>query len=202
MNSETNETNIKIGKEEETNKYNKILEKIEMIFTSDNYDLTNIDKGEDQIINTNKMQIVFTNTENQKINIESNMSTIDLGDCEKLLRNHYNLTNNQTIYMKKIDIIQDGMKAKKVEYNVYSKLSGKNLEKLNLSICENTKISINIPIQISDNIDKFNTSSGYFNDICYSTTSDDGTDVSLKDRKNEYIEGDYYMSRRLRIFGL
>ena len=29
------------------------------------------------------------------------MSTIDLGDCEKLLRNHYNLTNNQTIYMKK-----------------------------------------------------------------------------------------------------
>ena len=130
------------------------------------------------------------------------MSTIDLGDCEKLLRNHYNLTNNQTIYMKKIDIIQDGMKAKKVEYNVYSKLSGKNLEKLNLSICENTKISINIPIQISDNIDKFNTSSGYFNDICYSTTSDDGTDVSLKDRKNEYIEGDYNMSRRLRIFGL
>ena len=130
------------------------------------------------------------------------MSTIDLGDCEKLLRNHYNLTNNQTIYMKKIDIIQDGMKAKKVEYNVYSKLSGKNLEKLNLSICENTKISINIPIQISDNIDKFNTSSWHFNDICYSTTSDDGTDVSLKDRKNEYIEGDYNMSRRLRIFGL
>ena len=34
-------------------------------------------------------------------NIESNMSTIDLGDCEKLLRKHYNLTNNQTIYMKK-----------------------------------------------------------------------------------------------------
>jgi len=29
------------------------------------------------------------------------MSTIDLGDCEKLLRKHYNLTNNQTIYMKK-----------------------------------------------------------------------------------------------------
>ena len=50
-----------MGKEEEINKYNKILGKIDMIFTSDNYDLTNIDKGEDQIINTNKMQIVFTN---------------------------------------------------------------------------------------------------------------------------------------------
>ena len=78
------------------------------------------------------------------------------------------------------------MKAKKVEYNVYSKLSGKNLEKLNLSICENTKIFINIPIEINDNVDKYNTSSGYFNDICYPTTSDDDTDISLQDRKNEY----------------
>ena len=55
------------------------------------------------------------------------MSTIDLGDCEELLRINYNLTN-KTIYLKKIDITQDGMKAKKVEYNVYSKLSGNNLE--------------------------------------------------------------------------
>ena len=39
-------------------------------------------------------------------------------------------------------------------------------------------------------LDKFNTSSGYYNDICYTTTSDDGTDISLKDRKTEYIEGD------------
>ena len=118
------------------------------------------------------------------------MSTIDLGDCEDLLRIHYNLTDNQTIYMKKIDIIQDGMKAKKIEYNVYSKLSGNNLVKLNLSVCENSKISINIPYEINGNIDKYNTSSGYFNDICYTSTSNDGTDISLNDRKNEYIDGD------------
>ena len=130
-----------------------------------------------------------TNIENQK-NIKSNMSTIDLGDCETSLRNYYNLTNNQTIYIKKLDIIQEGMKAKKVEYNVYSKLSGKNLEKLNLSICENTKIFINIPIEINDNVDKYNTSSGYFNDICYPTTSDDDTDIILKDRKNECLKDD------------
>ena len=190
LNIETNETNPKITKEEEINKYNQILEKIESIFTSDNFDLTNIDSGEDQVINANKMLITFTNTENQKNNLESNMSTIDLGKCELLLRNYYNLTNNQTIYLKKIDIIQDGTKAKKVEYNVYSKLSGNYLEKLNLTICENTKISINIPIEINGNIDKFNTSSGYFSDICYATTSDDGTDISLKDRKNEYIDED------------
>ena len=115
------------------------------------------------------------------------MSTIDLGDCEKLLRNYYNLTNNQTIYMKKLDIIQDEFKANKIEFNVYSKISGKNIIKLNLSICENTKIYINIPIEINGNIDKLNTSSGYFNNICYKTTSAHGTDITLKDRKNEYI---------------
>ena len=136
------------------------------------------------------MTITLTNIENQKNNIDSNMSTIDLGDCEDLLRIHYNLTDNQTIYMKKIDIIQDGMKAKKIEYNVYSKLSGNNLVKLNLSVCENSKISINIPYEINGNIDKYNTSSGYFNDICYTSTSNDGTDISLNDRKNEYIDGD------------
>ena len=118
------------------------------------------------------------------------MSTIDLGECENLLRKYYNLTNNETIYMKKIDIIQDGMTAKKIKYNVYSKLSGKNLAKLNLTICENAKIYINIPIEINGNVDKLNTSSGYFNDICYATTSEDGTDISLQDRKKEYIDGD------------
>ena len=190
FNSETNETIKEVAREEEINKYNTILEKVELIFTSDNYDLTNIDRGEDQVINANKILITFTNTENQKNNIESNMSTIDLGNCEILLRKYYNLTNNQTIYLKKLDIIQDGLKAKKIEYNVYSKLSGKNLVKLNLTVCENSKISINIPYEINDNIDKFNTSSGYYNDICYSATTNDGTDISLSDRKNEYIEGD------------
>ena len=34
-----------------------------------------------------------------------------------------------------------------------------------------------------------NSSSGYYNDICYATTSNFGTDISLKDRKKEFIEG-------------
>ena len=114
FNSQTNKTNEEIGKEEEINRYNKILEKIESIFTSDNYNLSNIDNGEDEIISAKKVLITFTNIENQKSNIDSNMSTIDLGDCETLLRNYYNFTNNQTLYIKKLDIIQDGMKAKKL----------------------------------------------------------------------------------------
>ena len=32
-----------------------------------------------------------------------------------------------------------------------------------------------------------NSSSGYYNDICYTTISESGTDIALKNRKNEYI---------------
>ena len=63
------------------------------------------------------------------------MTRIDLGECEILLRGEYNLTNNETLYIKKLDIIQEEMKILKVEYNVYAKLFGKNLIKLNLTIC-------------------------------------------------------------------
>ena len=45
-----------------------------------------------------------------------------------------------------------------------------------------------MPIRVKDGIDILNSSSGYYNSICYTTTSESGTDISLKDRKNEYIK--------------
>ena len=118
------------------------------------------------------------------------MTKIDLGECEILLRIFYNISINDSLYIKKIDIYQEGMKISKVEYNVYAKLFGKNLVKLNLTICRQSKISIYIPIKINGNLDEFNSTSGYYNDICYATMSEDGTDISLKDRQNEYINKD------------
>ena len=59
FNYKMNETNEEVVKEQEINKYNEILQKIESIFTSDNFDLTDIDKGEDQVINADKVQITF-----------------------------------------------------------------------------------------------------------------------------------------------
>ena len=113
------------------------------------------------------------------------MTRIDLGECETLLRNFYNISDNETLYMKKIDIQQEGMSTLKVEYDVYAKIYRNKLIKLNLTICSNSKISIFIPFIIDENIDKYNSSGGYYNDICYATTSEDGTDILLKDRQKE-----------------
>jgi len=136
------------------------------------------------------MVITFTTSENQKNNTNNNISTINLGECETLLRNYYNISKNETLYMKKIDIVQEGMKTSRIEYDVYSKLSGNNLVKLNLTVCGATKIVISLPLIISDSLDKLNISSGYYNDICYTITSEDGTDVLLKDRQKEFINND------------
>ena len=82
------------------------------------------------------------------------------------------------------------MKIPKVEFEVYYKLNGINLIKLNITdYCKNCKIVISVPAHINKNeIDKYNASSGYYNDICYTTTSDSGTDIILNDRKNEFLD--------------
>lgn len=86
------------------------------------------------------------------------------------------------------------MKIPKIEYEVYYPLNGKNLEKLNLSKCEDIKINLMIPIIIDkDEIDKHNTSSGYYKNICYKSTTEYGTDISLQDRKKEYAEKKLYV---------
>ena len=188
LNNDMNETQI--SKEEEIKLYDNILNIIEKGFISDNYNTSSLDNGEDEVIKTEKMIITFTTSENQKNNINKNMTRIDLGECEILLRNFYNISDNETLYMKKIDINQEGNKALKVEYDIYAKLLGNNLIKLNLTVCTKSKISISLPIIINEPLDKFNISSGYYNDICYTATSDDGTDILLKDRQNESFEKD------------
>ena len=184
-----NET-VKKTKEEEKVYYEEVLEVAEEFFKSDDYDTSKIDNGEEEKIETEKMTITFTTTQNQKDNIDIYSTSIDIGECETLLRRYYNISSNESLYIKKIDIAQEGMKTSKVGYDVYCKLFGKGLVKLNLTACEDTKISISIPIVITDSIDKLNSSSGYYNDICYTTTTEDGTDITLKDRKNEYAKGD------------
>ena len=174
-----------------TKYYDNILNGIEKIFISDNYDTTNLDNGKDKIIETEKLIITFTTIQNQKNNINNNITKIDLGECEIKLRKFYNISINESLYIKKIDVNQDEMKTLKVEYDVYAKLFGNNLVKLNLSVCGKSKISISIPMIINGHLDKFNSSSGYYNDICYTTTSEDGTDILLKDRQKEFIERDY-----------
>ena len=177
-------------KEDEINNYNSILQNIEEILLSGSFNTSKIDNGNDEIIKTEKMIITFTSINNQKMNKNQNITSIDFGPCETILRNNYSKSSNNDLYIKMVEVTQEGMKIPKIEYDVYSKITPTNFQKLNLTeICGDNKIFLSIPIELSESLDKLNSKSGYYNDICYTATSDSGTDISLKDRKREYING-------------
>ena len=72
--------------------------------------------------------------------IINNIAIIELGECENELRKFYNLSENDIIYMKKVEVKQEGTQIPKIEYDVYCKLSGTKLERLNITICKDIKI--------------------------------------------------------------
>ena len=155
----TNE-NEELSEEEEIEFKDKILENIERIIISNDYNTYNIDNKEDEIIKYKNMQIEITTIENQKNNIQNkikNRTFIDLGNNEILLRNYYNLSNKTKIYLKKIDVFEKGMKIPKIEFDIFYKLDKENLVKLKKP--ENMIIDLFIPVEITGNIDKLNISS-------------------------------------------
>ena len=130
-----NEFNITKETQIEEKIYDKIIEIFEETISSSNFDTTIIEKGVDFSTKIGKLTFILTTSHNQKNNIKDNLTTINLGECETLLRNYYNISNESEIFIKKLDIVQEGMKIPKIEYDIYSKLNGTNLIKLNISIC-------------------------------------------------------------------
>ena len=168
-----------------------MLENTEHGFTSIEYDISHLEKGEEDIIEYGKMIITLSTLRNQKNITNNNKTYIDLKECEDQLRYEYNISYDEDFFIKKIDITQDGLRISKIEYDIYYKIydiNGTYLKKLNLSVCKDINIDLSIHIVLNEDIDKLNVSGGYFNDICYPTTSDSGTDLTLDDRRKEFID--------------
>ena len=131
----------------------------------------------------------MTSTKNQKQYENENMITIDLCKCENIIKNEYNISVNDSLYILLIISQVEGMKIPKINYEVYYPFyNNNNLTKLDLNLCKGTKIKISIPVKINITLDKYNPKSNYYNDVCCKTTSESGTDISLKDRRKEFVE--------------
>ena len=147
----------------------------------------------DIIIDGNNIiyEITTTKTNNDNYNI----SSIDFGECEQVLKSHYSL---EYLLVFKRDIKLNDSYPTYVDYEVYSPL---DKTQLNLSLCNKTQIEVNVPIHLDnytnnlynsmnkygyDILDKNNY---FYNDICIPFTSDDGTDMVLSDRQNNFYNG-------------
>jgi len=139
---------------------------------------------EDLIIEDNEFIYQITSTENQNKDENNVISTIKLGECENKLRKHYNISEDQPLIICKIDFYKEGLLVPIIEYEVYD-LTKKT--KLNLNVCDNSKINLIIPVKINEKEEfKYNKSSEYYNDICHTFTTEFGTDITITDRKIEF----------------
>ena len=143
----------------------------------------NVSKENDPINDNEGMNFL----DNQKKNENNKSVEIILAECEEKLKDYYNIPKDQDLITKAINSGNEGIP--NIGYEVYYSSNGIESEKLNLSVCKGLKIGISIPVSINEeDIDKYNPSSNYYNDICYPYTSENGTDISLDDRKKEFVE--------------
>ena len=157
-----------------------------------------IDSQLDNLLYGDKEDIAFTDSENNEYVITStenlkdakkNSTSINFGECEDFLKFTYNISDNESLIILKIDKSKDNDKSsiKQVEYEAFHPNSRTNLD---LSLCKDMKINVfyNIPLINIDDLYKYNQSSDYYNDICFTNNSDNGVDICVKDRRSVYVD--------------
>ena len=128
---------------------------------------------------------------NNKSNNIQNISIIDLGECETILRKEYNIKEEDHLIIVKNEQSSSKASEKNVKFEVYEPI---NKNKLNLSLCDETPINIYFPLDLKKETkdlyekikeygyDMFNINDSFYQDICTPYDSSNGTDILLTDR--------------------
>ena len=192
---------IIINSQNSSNDKDNIIINVDKEIMNGNLDkfISNIIEKENKniIMEYNNIKAELTSSDNQQNNQNNNISTISLGTCEKNLKLKYNISDNETLLIFKKDIYVEGLLIPTIEYEVYNI---KTKEKLDLNLSKDTKIDLNIPVIIDENnLYKYNLSSEYYNDICYTDTTGNNADILfilLRDRKNDYIKNNMFLCEK------
>ena len=88
---------------------------------------------------------------NSSLEENNTISSIDIGQCEDLLRIENNIPSNESLLISKIDIQEDNAIIPKVEYRLYDSQG----TELNMSTCNGVPILISYPLINTDLIAKF-----------------------------------------------
>ena len=146
------------------------------------------------IIKTENVVIQLSKSDELKNSDIPDVSNIDLGKCENLLKKEHNIPESESLIIFKADIKSKDLLATYVQYEVYNPI---NLEPLNLDICNNIQITINVPVKLDETMESiydslsesgynlFNENDSFYQDICATYTTINGTDIILADRKKD-----------------
>ena len=154
------------------------------------YDYDNVEM---KIIKTENVIFQITTLDSQEIGPNQNVSYVEIGECEKKLKNIYNISESKSLIMVKSDSKGKDDSPTNVLFELYHP---DTKDKLNMSYCDDVEIKLHVPTQLENNtIDLYDSllESGYnlfdsedpfYNDACSLYTSPNGTDMILTDRQN------------------
>ena len=153
-----------------------------------------IQNNSSTVIKTDNTIFQITPIDLQKDSNDPDISNVDLGKCEMLLKKKNNISEKESLIIFKIDMKQVEQYSTYVQYEIYNP---KTLKILNLSVCDNALINIYPPVRLDEetlsifsDLDKsgynlFNSSDAFYNDFCTPYTTKNGTDMILEDRQKE-----------------
>jgi len=143
-----------------------------------------IETNQDLFIEEENALYQITTSYNQNNKIYYNLSSIILGKCEQILKSKNNLTENESLIIFKVESYIEGYNIPLIDYEIYNP---RTKNKIDLNLCGNEKIDIIHHVEIDENeLFKYNPESDYYNDICYSYSTTDKTDIILNDRREEF----------------
>ena len=145
-----------------------------------------------QVIQTQNVvfQIIILNAQDLA---NGNVSFVDIGECEKILKTIYHINESDSLIMVKSDFKNNDSYSTNVQFDLYHPYSK---EKLNMSYCDDVQIKINVPSELENNTidlyksllesgyNLFDSNDSFYTDVCSTYTSENGTDMILSDRQN------------------
>ena len=135
------------------------------------------------------------NDKERKNNTSKIFSRIDLGECENILKENYNLNENMSLIILKYEKLSNISSERSLQYEIYEPI---NMNRMNLSLCNDIPIDIYVPLVLSDKLknlyeelknlgyDLFDINDDFYQDICTPYRTSNGTDILLSDRINDY----------------
>ena len=147
--------------------------------------LLNLIKGNKTILSKKDNNVIYSISylDNQEEN-NFNVTIVEIGKCENILREKYNLTHNDSLFLFKIEYFEEGLYFPIIQFHLFA---SKIKEELNMDLCKDAEINMFVPVSINEeNLFKHDPSSSYFHDICFSYTTVDNTDINIQDRKFEF----------------
>ena len=191
---------------------NKCIKKIEQITSSEFK--TQIMKNISAFIDTTNSSNVINGSDfiaviipsdkmDPKEQLKKGISAIDLGNCTNVIKEYYNISQNESLYVLNIESKKNET-AKKETKNDNTFNLGKDIQleiydksgrKLDLSLCKQdikvmkyigdvTELDIQSAKSLaSQGIDVFNADDKFFNDICQNFNNTYGKDIVISDRR-------------------